>query len=548
MNEQQLLKKRKWTGAETGKALIFDLINSYKQLVNGADNSKVLFGAERIRRMIDNFRKDRDELIAYNSYAQLQSWISQYQAVANANLQRYNHCYSKLASIHDAAESAEDQYRYIERLPFIMTQKQYDELKAKRIEEMLSAPTTETIFTLIIRTMLYYGHELEAKPKKANPLKAIKKEYMDQPIKGERLLEVCKGLEEAPEPGTMQASFQKVLDASEHFTGALKIPATKWELVEYCVKGDTSTLTGNMTATARIFPAVYGVSWNGNKAATHEEKLEQMTAFNDELPELVRAILKALDETKFTPGGTAEESSKPFVFSAVPLEQWDTTRFTWRELYEGDFLGFREIIESDYAIFGDNPRALINGISIIHPSNFMQNGRNVSMIDSDGNYKEPDASAFYAKQYGLYAYLPDNEESGDNIEEATTFRETLIESLHILLAYDKAVELIADEIGIPDFNLFNAMSADCLKKTAKLNDLYAELYAHIAEIDYLDQSMKAAKLQAIEDVFPPFDMASFDIPEERIKEAAGMIKELEAFKYGKGDEFFATLQKGGGDE
>lgn len=548
MNEQQLLKKRKWTGAETGKALIFDLINSYKY----GGERKPVFGGERIGRMIDNFRTDRVQAIEYDSYLKLHSWIAQYQAVANAHLQRFNHKYAELVNIHHMAECAENEYRYIEQLPFILTQKQYDELKAKRTEEMLSTPAKETIFSLIIRAMLYYGRELEKNPKKANPLKAIKKEYMDQPIKEERLLEVCKGLEEAPEPGTIQASFQHLLDASQHFTGELKIPATKWELVEYCVKGDASTLMGNLPATARIFPAVLGGNWKG-KRATHKDQQEQIKAFNDELPELVRAVLKALDEIKFIPGGTAEESSKPFVFSAVPLEQWDTTRFTWRELYDGGFLGFREIIESDFAVFGENPRALINGIAIVRPSNFMQNGLNVSMIDSDGNYKEPDMDQFYSKSYGLYAYLPENKESGDNIDAVTQTREELTESLRFLLAYDKSLELIADEIGIPDFTIFNARSSNCLKKTEELNGLYQELYAHIAGIDYTRPEMKLAKLQAIEDVFPPFDIASFDIPEERIKEAAQMLEGLEAFKYGRagtssGYNFLETLQEGGKDE
>ena len=183
MDVKRLLSKKGWTGEETGKALILDLIDSYKQTLAGSRDPKPLFPREKITEMLHGFRASRTDIEAYNRYINLQNWIMQYQAVANANLQRFNSCFNEFVSIHNAAESAENEYRFIERLPRIITQKQYEELKAKRIEEQLDPEGDGTdaigdnVFALILRLIKYYARELEAKPKAANPLKAIRKRY-----------------------------------------------------------------------------------------------------------------------------------------------------------------------------------------------------------------------------------------------------------------------------------------------------------------------------------------------------------------------------------
>lgn len=604
MDIKRLLSKKGWTGEETGKALILDLINSYKQTLAGSRDPKPLFPPERITQMLHGFRASRADIEAYNRYINLQNWIMQYQAVANANLQRFNSCFNEFVSIHTAAESAENEYRFIERLPRIITQKQYEELKAKRIEEQLDPKGDGTdaigynVFSLIIRLIEYYARELEANPKAANPLKAIKKRYSSKAVDNhayiigynketgegyytlpdgtrsdevtpeewrERLLHYSPDLQrmkaEAEEgyagrPGRL--SYERLTKKARaahmgepkpdegrsaaiwHVYEEAPDGLDKWELIRADAEGDAYF--------SEYIPALTG------EEITPEAFIADAEAFKKEFPELVEAAFKALDAMGYTYG--EEGAEKPL--SSIPVGEWETTVFSWRELYNADFPGFRKEIESDYSVFDGDKRALLNGVAVLRPSDFLLkpiNGRTCAAIDENGYFKEPEGEALYSNLFGLNAYLPDNPESGDNIDRVERNRAALEESLHFIIGYDAALELIAKEIGIPDFTIFMADGERCLSRTEALNGLFDLLYTHIDEIAYRDKERKAAKLQALRDVFYPIDTEAFTISEARKKKAAEMLEGLQAFGDGRGGNspgfdflMLLTGMEGGGDE
>lgn len=604
MDIKRLLSKKGWTGEETGKALILDLINSYKQTLAGSRDPKPLFPPEKITQMLHGFRASRADIEAYNRYINLQNWIMQYQAVANANLQRFNSCFNEFVSIHTAAESAENEYRFIERLPRIITQKQYEELKAKRIEEQLDPKGDGTdaigdnVFSLILRLIEYYARELEANPKAANPLKAIKKRYSSKAVDnhvyiigynkemGEgysqlpdgtrsdevdtetwqaRLLHYSPDLQRlkaeaeegyAGQPGSL--SYERLAKEARaahmgepkpdegrsaaiwHVYEEAPEGLTKWELIMADAEGDAYF--------SEYIPALTG------EEITPEAFIADAEAFKKEFPELVEAAFKALDAMGYTYG--EEGAEKPL--SSIPVSEWETTVFSWRELYNADFPGFRKEIESDYSVFDGDKRALLNGVAVLRPSDFLLkpiNGRTCAAIDENGYFKEPEGEALYSNLFGLNAYLPDNPESGDNIDRVERNRATLEESLHFIIGYDAALELIAKEIGIPDFTIFRADGERCLSRTEALNGLFDLLYTHIDEIAYRDKERKAAKLQALRDVFYPIDTEAFTISEARKKKAAEMLEGLQAFGDGRGGNspgfdflMLLTGMEGGGDE
>lgn len=604
MDIKRLLSKKGWTGEETGKALILDLINSYKQTLAGSRDPKPLFPPEKITQMLHGFRASRADIEAYNRYINLQNWIMQYQAVANANLQRFNSCFNEFVSIHTAAESAENEYRFIERLPRIITQKQYEELKAKRIEEQLDPKGDGTdaigdnVFSLILRLIEYYARELETNPKAANPLKAIKKRYSSKAVDNHAYIigynkEMGEGYSQLPDgtrsdevdTETWQArllhyspDLQRLkAEAEEGYAGqpgslsyerlAKEARAahmgepkpdegrsaaiwhvyeeapeglTKWELIRADAEGDAYF--------SEYIPALTG------EEITPEAFIADAEAFKKEFPELVEAAFKALDAMGYTYG--EEGAEKPL--SSIPVSEWETTVFSWRELYNADFPGFRKEIESDYSVFDGDKRALLNGVAVLRPSDFLLkpiNGRTCAAIDENGYFKEPEGEALYSNLFGLNAYLPDNPESGDNIDRVERNRATLEESLHFIIGYDAALELIAKEIGIPDFTIFRADGERCLSRTEALNGLFDLLYTHIDEIAYRDKERKAAKLQALRDVFYPIDTKAFTISEARKKKAAEMLEGLQAFGDGRGGNspgfdflMLLTGMEGGGDE
>lgn len=600
----RLMKKRGWTGEEAGKALILNLTDNYKHVLSGERDAPPLFSSAQLKRMIESFRGSNSDIEAYNRYINLQNWIMQYQAVANANLQRFQSCFQQIMSVHNAAESAENEYRYIEQLPRIMTAKQYEELKARRIEETLDPDGDGTdaigdnIPALILRLTQYYARELEAHPKQANPLKAIKKLYTGKPVKdkgtiaaynkeagigyhtlpdGTRSDEVtpeewkAKLLHYSPDLQRIQA------EAEEGYSGApgslayermtkkaraahMGEPApeegrsaavwhiseeapeglNKWDIIAF--DAEEETFFGD------LYPAAF--AGEGEEA----EALEQAEAFRKEYPELVEAILKALDAMGYTAG----EGKKAKPLSALPLQEWYTTVFSWRDLYNGDFPGFRAWVESDLNVFGQDKRALMNGIAILRPSDVLRNpigGRLSAAIDGSGYYQEPDGEKLFSNMFSLDAYTPANPEHGERILEVEETREALEQSLAFILGYDEALELIAKEIDIPDFTIFKANAGRSLERVEALNGLFDLLYTHIDEIDYRDKERKAAKLQALRDVFYPIRTEELKPSEKQKQKAAGMLEKLEAFGDSKtgtspGWDFLATLtgMEGGAEE
>lgn len=576
----RLLKKKGWTGEETGKALIYSLINDYKQTLAGSTDPKPLFPSERIREMLHGFRASASDIEAYNRYIELQNWIKQYQAVANAYFQRFQSSINEYIAVVRAAETAESEYRYIERLPRIMTQKQYDALKAKRIEETLDPngdgtdAIGDSLLYLIFRAVDYYALQLKREPKKANPLKTVKKRYQKQPETnpaiiavwmkeqsegyyqlpdGTRSDEVSKEewherlLHFSPDMQRLQAEAEEGLTglpgslAFERVTKEARAAhmgeeppeegksAAVWHTYEEAPEGLTKWDIIEAHASGEVYLSEYYPATESD-TATPEEYIADATAFKKEFPELVDAILKALDAMGYTYG----EEDRPL--SAIPVEEWETTVISWRELYNASFPGFREWVEADTNIFNGDKRALMNGIAILRASDLLKGvqGRKSFAIDEEGNYIEPDGSTAYSDIFGLEKYTPANPESGDDIDYIERNREALEDSLRWLLGYDTALQLIAEEIGIADFTIFSVDIERCLTRTEAVNNLFDMLYQHIDAIDYADKEKKAAKLEALRDVFYPLKTDELAISDGRRKQAAKMLEGLEAFSTRKG--------------
>ena len=604
MDIKRLLSKKGWTGEETGKALIYSLITEYKEALEGSKDPKPLFPMEKIREMLHGFRASATDIEQYNRYINLQNWLRQYQAVANAYFQRYQSCINEFIADMKAAQTAENENRYIERLPRIMTQKQYEELKAKRIEETLDPEGDGTnaigdsLFALIIRAIAYYGRELEANPKKANPLKAIKKLYLNKPVENRAYIcgynkEMGNGYYQLPDGKrsdevTPEEWKERLLhfdpdlqrlkaEAEEGYTGeegslyyerAIKKARAahmgepepeekkksiavwhtyeeapegldKWELIRADAEGDAYF--------SEYIPALTG------EEITPEAFIADAEAFKKEFPKLVEAIFKALDAMGYTYG----DEERPL--SSIPVEEWETTVFTWRQLYEANFPGFREWVEADYHIFEGDKRALVNGIAILRPSDLLAsapiNGRTSASIDENGYFIEPEGRKSISVLFGLEQYTPENPEHGDAIDRVERNRATLEESLRWILGFDTALDLIAQEIDIPGFSIFKVDYNRCIARTEAVNGLFDMLYTDIQGIDYRDKEKQEKKLQVLRELFYPIKTKELAIPESHIKQAMKMLSNLDAFGESRGGnapgwDFLALLTgiEGGGDE
>ena len=581
---KSLLKKKSWTGEEVGKAIIFNLINDYRQALQGVEHPTELFNKAQIDTMLNSIT-DRTQRQLFNRYIGLNNWISQNHAIATARYEQVRGEINRLLLIISTSTAAEDEYQYIEQLPAIMTQKQYDEIRAARIEEQLTAKDGKDlahgVFNLLELAIEHFVSLLQKEPKKANPLKSIKKKYQTEPINSKRILSCyneimgegyyslpdgrrsdqmsCEEWQReltTPEEYDKQQEIAAALMSGEYSEDVLKNIPLSDEAMNRALErnraifnGATEEEANNLVYEAAIEKGLHPKTiWH-----TYEEPPEDLTKwdiienipniglhefypvlvgetteadsyttqvedFKAEFSELCNVVLSEIDNRYFK-GGEG--------IGKLPIMEWEDTVFPFRELYNEDFFGFRNFIERDTSIFEGNQRALVNGIAILRPSDTLNKSLR---IDKLGYYTEPEHNNSFSSVAGLEKFTPLNEEDYlSEIEELETSRKLIEDGYYFLLGYDKAIELIASYIDLPDFCLFK-INAPVLTHIESLNNLVFMLYAQIKETDYIDKRAKERKLQVLQDYFQPISGSGINIPEAAIAEAQALLEGMEAFR------------------
>lgn len=473
---QLLLEKKNWTGDDVGKAIIYSAIDSYGQTLQGEANPRELFSSGRLRQMVSAI-KGQDQLRRYNRYVGLNNWLAQYHAVALAYYQQVDGEINRLLGIVATAAAVEDEYKYIERLPVIMTQKQYDEIKARRIEEQLRLDGQQSVFALIGSAVSYFIDRLRREPKKPNPVRRIKKIYQGERVKSVRVLRAM----EKGEDGEV----------------------SKWDALAI---GDLF----------ECYPAMLGESGDVEEA----DYIAQAEDFKAEFPELLDAVAKEIDR-RFFEGleGVAE----------LPIKKWRSVSFTVRELYDLDFFGLRERIESDTAVFDGDKRILMNGVAILKPSGLFSGTFEESpLIDERGHYVEPERLSGLGAVCGLEQFTAANEEYRENIERLERGRSIIEDGYYYLLGYDRAIDLIAGYIGIQEFTVFKMGPETIAGRIEALNNLTALMYARAQRADYGGPD---AKLDVLREYFRPIRWSEFAIPEDAVAQARELLNDnMKAFE------------------
>lgn len=168
---KSILAKKTWTGDEVGKAIILSLIHSYQDTLAGKPET-TLFSATKLKAMVGSL-KTKEQIARYNRYVGLNNWISINQPIAMNHQQRAGSEVRRLLSLVSTQVAVEDALRAFSRLPEIMTQRQYD----ARVRARLRDGEGFDVLALIALATAYYLDKLESEPRKANPLKAVKKLY-----------------------------------------------------------------------------------------------------------------------------------------------------------------------------------------------------------------------------------------------------------------------------------------------------------------------------------------------------------------------------------
>ena len=569
MDMKRLLNKKGWTGRELGIIELTNMAVQFRQALQG-EEPKPLIETSQLQKMVNEI-KDPVQGRAYNGYISIHEWLSLKYNIAQTQIQQAQLQYRTLEGFITTAILAEDVYRYVEQLPAIMTQKQYDEAREKGIEAYLTdedgKDLQSNIFNLIERATVFYLHKLQTEPEKPNPLKAIRKKYIAKPVKSKLILDrynevMGEGyytLEDGRRSDQMTAeewqdaitratdetdtiAQQRIIDRSRViFNGGTEEEADKaQEKADYerglaaSVKWHTYTepptdLTKWDIIEQELLLDFYPASLDGENPYSESNFNTSMEDFKEEFSELVAAMLSDMDKRYFK--GDKVQASK------LPVKEWATTLISWRRLYELDFYGERAEAESDTSIFNGNKRALFNGVAIVRPSDLLYKS---CRIDEQGYYTEPEIQSSL-KKYSLEAFFTEAEDYASNIEVMETSRETFLDSYYFIIGYNYAVDRIAAVYDVPELEVFKMSIEELSDRIDAFNALVPVLYTRIKDTDYSDKELQATKLQVLKDYFQPVEYKALAIPEKNKKEIEELLEDFKAFKPENADRFYNLL-------
>ena len=557
MNIDKLLKKRGWTGEELGRLHLANAFMGFSQAIQGTKDPKLLISDADFQKMLKTITEP-EEGKTYNNYLKIQDWIGKLYGMAMAYEQQAQLNFNKLLSILSNAMIAEDLYKYIEKLPVIMTEKQYKDLVESRKAEIFADREEMgfmgfNVFDLLEQALFFYMQLLQKEPRKKNPLKPLKKKLEKEPVTDPRILtrynkamgygyyeredgtrsdkvpseEWAKRTPVAEDPeaqlelrikrklyidtkimeeGLTQREAEKELVKVPELAFYKEKPATwhlysnppedlnKWEILQ---AGDFFD----------YYPALGG-------EGTDEEELADIEAFKKEFPEVVATLLKDMEQ--FING-----------VSSIPTTEWLTTCYMWEDLYKADFYGFREAyVEGDTNTFNGNHRAIFNGIAILRPSDFLDKS---PCINEKGYYEAPDPRRAFL-DLSLENFFTESERYATETAKVEEERAVFRESIYYLLGYNKALELIAEKYEVEEVLVAQMPFKGMIERLNAFNGLVRSLYTQIKDTHYEDTELQEKKLEVLKDILYPIDDSFLVIPEERVTQAKRAMKNFRAFK------------------
>lgn len=593
---KRLLNKKGWTGRELGILELSNMAIIFRQVLSG-EPQKPIVEKSQFQKMLNSIT-DRAQGAIYNGYISIHEWLSIRYNIAQTQLQQAQLQYRTLAAYITDAIFAEDVYSYIEQLPAIMTEKQYkDAIEAGRHRWLYGdgeekEERADSLPALIERGILYYTKQLQQAPAKPNPLKAIRKKYINQPVKSKLVLE-CYNEVMGEGYYTLQDGRRSDQMTDEEWQAAITTPSMQKALTEMRAEDGSGQTLSKKIAQQRIINRArvifnsgteqdadeaqskrdyelavpcewhyyeeppqdltkwdiietglwefYGLLFCGMEGGT-EEYQEELQDFLAEFKDAVNAIaadlekhyLKGKDPLRPLPiEGEATFTS----IANTPLEDWGATVFSWEDLYKHNVYGFKDEAEKDTTIFDGNYRAVFNGIAIIRASDLL--GRS-PRIDEKGYYVEPSIRPRLSN-FTLEAFFPEAEDYADNVEIVEDARRVIKESYYHLKGYNLSLDMISRYYDVPELTVFKMPIDGIEDKMEAFNNLVPLLYRRIKDLHYGDKELQERKLQVLKDLFQPIDYKALTIPKENIEKAERLFEDFKAFKPEHSDRFFNLL-------
>lgn len=536
---KKILRKRKWTGREVGIIELTNLSVVFDQILRGKEQKPVV-SDDDIQEM-KNSLTDAHDIAVYNQYIAVHKWLSMHFYMMQTQFVQAAWQAETLEHMTLEAYIAESANEYMEKLPAIMTGKQYEDFKASRIEDYFKdADGNErmaTAYDLILDATLYYLHLMEDNPEAANPLKAVKKKYLEQPIKSEYILTNWNDVMEngyytlpdgrrsdemEPEEWEKVTANTMTFDdiAKEHaqliFNGEFDgksqeevfeekrkifnkgtVP-TEWHPYTEQPEGLTK-----WDVVGGYLLDFYGIDENPS--------LELMKDFKKEFSTLVTAITKDIDKRYF--------KGRKGLYK-LPVEDWTGFRVSMRELYELDFYDTREKAGGREHLLDGSWRAVSNGVAILR-----QEDKDAHNINDAGYYVEPKISDTLSP-YTLDNYLPESEIYASTAEAIESAHSILLSSYLYLTGYNYVMDRVALFYDVPELHIFKIEMGEIHALIKAYNGGVARLMNFVFP---RDETAGKKKVEAIKLFFYPIDHEKVVIPEDVKEQIDEMIRDGSAF-------------------
>lgn len=542
-NLKRILSKTGWTGRELGILELTNMAVLFKAAQAGEVGTPIV-PLEQFRAMLNELT-DSKQIQVYNGYISIHQWLALKYNMAYGQAQIAAASIQELISFITTAMTAEDTFTYIEQSPAIMTQKQYDEEKQARLTAICKGHDA-TGLDLVFYATEYYLNLLHVSPRKANPLKALKKEYVEQVIDNDYICDTWRLYYDSGYYTLPDGRRSDQMDAAEWKKATT--PPRKQDMItmrEGMVIRARALYEGASREEAEKALEDYNVE-NGLIVKTEwhaHEKLESpptkwdvieearalydedRPAFQRDFSDLIKAMTKDIKK-KY----------------GITVESMDDIILTGQQLYDLNFYGAKERFETGlWGQIGDdfkaNRRAALNGIAIVTPSAL---GRHIT--DKNGYYSERDPHLII-RDSTLTAFYPDNENFAQHTRLVENDLTRFYTSMYFLYGYNTAIDMIAKHFGVPELKTFKTNLSNIESNARDYNKLLVLLYDKISRTDYDDKALKEKKLTVLKDIFGAVDVTCVHPIPEHVAEAKKLLNGFQAFtdENGGQDKFMNLL-------
>lgn len=574
---EKILKKKKPTGEDVGKALVLSVIHDIKH--QGEQDFKPLFTQKEFDRIEQALATEEDYFI-YGCYKDIyRSIISTYGRCEGMQQQYFNGlsqwqhklnvCYQDLSNRMLESEA-----------PVIMTQSQYTRLKAKTEKELKN--NRESLYSLFFKTLEYFLDNPSGTPSKITEcLEKASKEPITNKRVAEGYKNYCEGYYKLKDgPGSDQMTQEKWEQLiGDIYTGFFGIAPKK-------VDGQVLTSVLDMLKEERNFKgekAFYGCIEREELILALEEKIikdkwpldkiiEQVEPTQEELAmgkiiEDITDLGKAWNIypkilTKFSTknyisyynghfkGVSEEQQLKEFeedhkeLFNEVlsymadyipsireinTLSLWHEEIISWGKLAEYDFINFKDhILPLDIKIISTYIEELKDGGQTSLASS-MYAKKTIAILQNTT------AENYIPKIQDIAL-----ERLSKNTEEVCTleaYMELFIEgSIIYIYAFNHLLDILAKAYNITELETLSFNTCSIEDATKKYNKMLYGYYGFIQG----DEEGKANERKLFNDIFKPINLEEYKPKQGPTK---AVIKKLKEIGFNREDEAMDTIIK-----